>query len=316
MLREVEGYNPQDHIIQIPDRDCKSRAYLEVCHRKDWFLRYCEQKGIVGLLDDSDVRIDREAKLVIVTGKVFMDNKLVGISTAARVYDPNYAQPTDTPVQTAGTVAIGRALANAGFGTTASYSPGEDGDILADAPVSAPTNQGSATDAIPSADNNPLLAAIEGRPPEEMNTAQTAAAAVLGQVQKNKRNQQTEEIKKDPAPQQPVNSKDPIPAAHQQVTDNVAPVQMSIDGAKNDNRALPPWETSQDEKDIPPVATKAEAYAAIIPVGVMKGRTIGEVLNTQRNGRAILFAFRKPEYASRFPELAKAVGIALNVKAG
>ena len=90
---------------------------------------------------------------------------------------------------------------------------------------------------------------------------------------------------------------------------------MSMDGANN-NSALPPWDTPQDEEDIPPVATKAEAYAAIIPVGVMKGRTIGEVLNTQRNGRAILFAFRKPEYASRFPELAKAVGIALNVKAG
>lgn len=311
MLREVEGYNPQDHIIQIPDRDGKSRAYLEVCHRKDWFLRYCEQKGIVGLLDDSDVRIDREAKLVIVTGKVFMDNKLVGISTAARVYDPNYAQPTDTPVQTAGTVAIGRALANAGFGTTASYSPGEDGDILADAPVRVPTEQELAADAIPSADNNPLLAAIEGRPPEEMNTAQTAAAAVLGQAQKNKRTQQADELKQRPVSQPNVSSKDTTPATYQQVTDNVAPVQMSMDGAKNDNSATP-----QDEKDIPPVATKAEAYAAIIPVGVMKGRTIGEVLNTQRNGRAILFAFRKPEYASRFPELAKAVGIALNVKAG
>ena len=149
-----------------------------------------------------------------------------------------------------------------------------------------------------------------------MNTAQTAAAAVLGQAQKNKRTQQADELKQRPVSQPNVSCKDAIPATYQQVTDNVAPVQMSIDGAKNDNSALSPWETPQDEKDIPPVATKAEAYAAIIPVGVMKGRTIGEVLNTQRNGRAILFAFRKPEYASRFPELAKAVGIALNVKAG
>ena len=284
MLREVSGYNPQEHMIQITDPDGKSRAYLEVCHRKDWFLRYCEEHGVSGLLDDSEVKIDRESKLVIVTAKVFMDNKLIGISSAAKVYDPAYAQPNDTPVQNAGTIALGRALANAGFGTTASYSPGEDSDILADAPVRVPS------DPEPTAENNPLIAAIEGNAPKNMTTAQSAAAAILGQAQKNRTPQQTK-----PSPQ-------PDPVSEENAS-------AGGDSARGD-------QPTEVEADIPPVHSKSEAYAAVIPVGVMKGRTIGEVLNTQRGGKAILFALRKKEYASRFPELANAIAIALDVKAG
>lgn len=39
-LRKVQGYDPTPLMIRIMDKQGREALYLEVKHRKDWFLRW------------------------------------------------------------------------------------------------------------------------------------------------------------------------------------------------------------------------------------------------------------------------------------
>lgn len=132
-VRAVEGYEPK--LTKIMDRNGRETLYLLVAERKEWFFRWCQANGKVGMLDDSEYTIHENAKLVVVTAKVIVDGAIVAKSSASRVYDPNNPDLGATPIQEAGTSALGRALANYGFSTANCAPDPEELKTLADAPV-------------------------------------------------------------------------------------------------------------------------------------------------------------------------------------
>ena len=135
------SYNPENDMIRVTSFDGKEKTYLEVRYRVRWFHEYCDENGILGRIDDSDVRFVPEAGLLIATAAVYMNDKEVGKSAAGICLNGLDPLRAGTIVQTIATQAKGRALANAGFGTiSAGLAEEEDRHALCDAgmPVRQP----------------------------------------------------------------------------------------------------------------------------------------------------------------------------------
>ncbi len=117
------SYNPASDIIEltVSDSSKKPDLYLEVKNRLRWFHQYLRDRNTTGYVDDSEVRYDPAAKMLFATARVFIEGVLAGVSSASRPYDPDEpALYTQQPIARVCTAAKGRALANAGFGITAS----------------------------------------------------------------------------------------------------------------------------------------------------------------------------------------------------
>lgn len=136
-VRAVAGYDPSKLTIAIQDGSGTVSAYLEVKHRKDWFLRWCHQNNYCGLLDDSEITYNPASKMVEGKATVYVDGKVIGKSAACKPYDPDRPENNSATVfQDVGTLAMGRALANAGFGTVnCILDEGDTSSVLSDAPV-------------------------------------------------------------------------------------------------------------------------------------------------------------------------------------
>ena len=114
-MREC-SFRPEDHLIEI-DFNGKKALYLEVKWREVWFHIWCDEHQIGEL--------DREIKEMGATelpglnyiqceAKVIVQGKEIGSGFGG--FNMNLAD-RDYAVQQAHTIAKGRALANAGFGT-------------------------------------------------------------------------------------------------------------------------------------------------------------------------------------------------------
>ncbi len=136
-VRSVVGYDPGKLTIAVQDRQGVISAYLEVKHRKDWFLRWCRQNNFSGVLDDSEITYNPASKMVEGKATVYVDGKVIGKSAACKPYDPDHPENNSMTVfQDVGTIAMGRALANAGFGTVnCVLEEGDTSSVLSDAPV-------------------------------------------------------------------------------------------------------------------------------------------------------------------------------------
>lgn len=110
------SFNPAEHFIQIASArgDGSVQDYLEVKYRVLWFQIYCEENGIKGFIDDSEVSIMPGLNLVRAVCSIYMNGELVAKAAGGQMADESNG---NTVIQTATTIAKGRALANAGFGT-------------------------------------------------------------------------------------------------------------------------------------------------------------------------------------------------------
>ncbi len=134
------SYSPENDMIRVTSFDGREKMYLEVRFRVRWFQEYCDENGISGCIDDSDIRFVPEAGLLIASATVYMDGKVAGKSTAGICMSGLDPIRAGTIVQTIATQAKGRALANAGFGTT-SASAAEEGDRNALCEAGTPVRQ-------------------------------------------------------------------------------------------------------------------------------------------------------------------------------
>jgi len=122
------AYDPEKDLITVQyDEKQPAELYLEVKNRVFWFNKYCEEKGLRGLIDESQIQFVPEMNMVAVTAKVFIDDKLVAAAVAGRPFVPGDNENNCTLIQTVATTAKGRALADAGFGTIGASIPAEDG---------------------------------------------------------------------------------------------------------------------------------------------------------------------------------------------
>jgi hypothetical protein len=113
MVRTCNKYDPAKHLVKLTDQNGKSSLYLKVSERVEWFNVWCDEAGLhLGdyTIDNSEVFIEGNKTKC----KAYIKVRDVLVSAAIG------SCPSDNPKadELASTAALGRALANIGFGTT------------------------------------------------------------------------------------------------------------------------------------------------------------------------------------------------------
>ena len=114
-LNKVEGFDPKQYARTIQDANGQESLYLDVQYRKMWF-RLCNPTGkIVKKICTFD------GNLAVVEARVYLDrndapDNFVSNAFAQRFNDPNNPEYGTRYLETAETAAVGRALADAGYG--------------------------------------------------------------------------------------------------------------------------------------------------------------------------------------------------------
>ena len=114
-LNKVEGFDPKQYARTIRDADGQESLYLDVQYRKMWF-RLCNPTGkIVKKICTFD------GNLAVVEARIYLDRNdapenFVSNAYAQRFNDPNNPEYGTRYLESAETAAVGRALADAGYG--------------------------------------------------------------------------------------------------------------------------------------------------------------------------------------------------------
>ena len=118
IVRNCMGYNPAEDLIEVAYEGQESKElFLKVQNRVLWFHQYLMERGLPGVIDDSETWYIPGAKLLLAKAEVSINGQVVGRACAGTYYSPEIGAQDPTICQTVATQAKGRALANAGFGT-------------------------------------------------------------------------------------------------------------------------------------------------------------------------------------------------------
>lgn len=140
-LNKVEGFDPRRYMRIIQKEGQAGKYYLDVVYRKLWFrLKYPEGKIVKKILKLTD-------QMAIVEAKVYLsrnDAEDSFISNAmAQKYFTGDDQFGNKFVELAETAAVGRALADAGFGLQFADTEGDLDPEVTDAPLDSNLIAGS-----------------------------------------------------------------------------------------------------------------------------------------------------------------------------
>ena len=203
---------------------------------------------------------------MVTTARILVNGEVIGLSRGGKPFNPQMPETSSpTILQEVTTLAVGRALANCGFGTVGAMEDKEPVNTLADAPVAdCPENQ------------SPQL------PTPAPQTAPASVAAT---------NPMVAQTKKAKAPK----------------TEQTPEAEAAKDAALL--ATLKP----ASQMDIPPVKTLDQARAVIMPIGDMKGRTLGEIVTTQQEGLHVLNKVSRELTSNKvMPNLARAIRVVIN----
>ena len=133
-LNKVEGFNPLDYARQITDASGNTSLYLDVQYRKMWFRLANPNGKIVKKICNFD------GNLAVVEAKVYLDKNdseenFVSNAFAQRFADPSNVEYGSRYLESAETAAVGRALADAGYGLQFCAEPDM---LLVDSPQNFP----------------------------------------------------------------------------------------------------------------------------------------------------------------------------------
>ena len=133
-LNKVEGFNPLDYARQITDASGNTSLYLDVQYRKMWFRLANPNGKIVKKICNFD------GNLAVVEAKVYLDKNdseenFVSNAFAQRFADPSNVEYGSRYLESAETAAVGRALADAGYGLQFCAEPDM---LLVDSPQTFP----------------------------------------------------------------------------------------------------------------------------------------------------------------------------------
>ena len=216
-LNAVEGFDPAAFLRKLQSEAGEEQFYLDVKYRKLWFrLKYP-----LGKIAKRIIKLEKD--YAIIESRIYLDrndpeDNYISCAMAQRwrTEDDSYGKKY---VESAETAAVGRALADAGFGIQFA-KPGEERDPNpVDAPVTVPkTNEND----LPPEDDEPL--------PEEPVPQQKKVSGEVGSEKSSQKGSKKEEL-----------------SEHMSVEELTK--KMTLDDAK----------------------------AYIIPMGVYKGKTIGEL---------------------------------------
>ena len=134
LLNSVEGFDPMTYARQITDANGNSSLYLDVQYRKLWFRLANPNGKIVKKICNFD------GNLAVVEAKVYLDKNdseenFVSNAFAQRFADPSNVEYGSRYLESAETAAVGRALADAGYGLQFCAEPDM---LLVDSPQTFP----------------------------------------------------------------------------------------------------------------------------------------------------------------------------------
>lgn len=168
-LNKVEGFEPADFLRRLAGENGEEQFYLDVKYRKLWFRLLHPE----GKITKRIIRLEND--FAIIESKVYLHRNDPEDAYVSCAFAQRWRKDEDAYglkyVETAETAAVGRALADAGFGIQFS-EPGEERDAsLVDAPVTMPE---AASASIPDEADEELP---EEKTIEKGNTVQKATRA-------------------------------------------------------------------------------------------------------------------------------------------
>ncbi len=281
-LRKCE-YDPTEDLIVVAygngnDSETTRQLYLEVKYRIFWFNKWCEENGKVGVIDCSEHHDEPMMPGVSVTAKIYVDDKLFASAVAGECYIRGDFEHNMKAIQTAATRAVGRALANAGFGTIASGVPAEEGDSI-------PVDSGITVER---SSDNPLLFVRRKAEPE--------ASPVKEEPEKSESNDS--EHSSSPAVQEMCN---PTAVKASNPTEETGSPEKQLNEKQNATAETEPEKVAVEAED----DELKKALATVMPIGKYKGMTMGEV--AEKDLRTVQwYASDAFDVAGRRPEVKNA----------
>lgn len=137
-INVVDGFNPADFVRATVGEEGENDLYLDVKYRLLWFRLHHPN----GKIDPELIQVDE--KNAIVCCKVYADkadpaDQFIGKAYSQRF--PSEDRYGDRFLEIAETVAKGRALADAGYGTQFCMNGDSLAGIIADAPIAMPPDE-------------------------------------------------------------------------------------------------------------------------------------------------------------------------------
>ena len=125
------SFDPKSHLINLEiDSNKKARLYLTVEWRVYWFQTWCQENGKSYLIEESPVESIQGTSFIQSRCTVYIDGEAAGHGIGG--INLSGSKGGDYCIQSCATIAKGRALANAGFGSV--FSSALDSENGADIP--------------------------------------------------------------------------------------------------------------------------------------------------------------------------------------
>ena len=173
------SFDPKSHLINLEsDSNKKARLYLTVEWRVYWFQTWCQENGKSYLIEESPVESIQGTSFIQSRCTVYIDGEAAGHGIGG--INLSGSKGGDYCIQSCATIAKGRALANAGFGSV--FSSALDSENGADIPCDG----GMGTDFFvfspqwlgPKADNQPPISPQTAQEVIPMGQMMPASAAM------------------------------------------------------------------------------------------------------------------------------------------
>lgn len=273
-LNKVEGFDPRKYMRIIQKEGQTGKYYLDVVYRKLWFrLKYPEGKIVKKILKLTD-------QMAIVEAKVYLSRNDAEDSFISNAMAQKYLTGDDQFgnkfVELAETAAVGRALADAGFGLQFADKEGVVDPEVTDAPL----------------DPNLMLGSLDMPMPEgtymdeELINPAGAMMDEMGTMSENDIPGQYGIESYTPTPDDVMQAAGTQAIQEQQMTQpNMASGQAPTAGnaQMQNSRSSAGNQTSQTiDKKLPmeqiyAMLSRETAASVVVPIGVFKNKTLGQV---------------------------------------
>lgn len=174
-LNRVDGFDPKEYLRAYGDEKTgEAQWYLDVKYRKLWF----RLKHPLGKIAKKVIQLTDKA--AIIEAKIYLDmndpeDHFIASALAQRYFDSSPFGPKY--VEMAETAAVGRALADAGFGVQFCDVTEPDDPAIVDAGVPAPTKNGDETPVTAAEDDSPAASGASTAAAPSSGAAPAAAPA-------------------------------------------------------------------------------------------------------------------------------------------
>ena len=272
-LIHAEGFNPELYARVISDDGVNTRKYLDVVWRKVWFyLKYPNGRITKKIMQMTN-------QFVIIEARVYFDRNDAEENYVSSAMAQRWFNKGDVfgerAVETAETGAVGRALADAGFGLQ--YCCDVNGDAeqdIVDAPViSSPAKPQVNTEANKTrAENNIPAAQAKITAPVGLLVDSDNKTSVNSEPVKDEINEDiSEDLEKIKTGEAENSQTEEISGAPE---DNLNGTGQTEESARQD------YNNSMEVSEIEKIMTVEEAVDFVVDVGFNKGKTLGEIAHT------------------------------------